>query len=270
MLRCELCGNSIIKTDEDIFVCEGCGCKYSKSQALKLLGNDGGTSADDDFVIVAGVLKEYKGSSVVVNIPNGVLEIGMYVFRDMTSLEKVTLPDSVKHIQREAFSGCSSLKEIVFGNGLEIIDEDAFYKCISLQNFVFPEGLRVIRHGAFYGCVSISEFIIPDSVESIGSQKCFSGEIDYGSIFGFHQYECRKSLTVRMPGRFDVRLVKGCDFVFDLSGALLYSQEEEIRKIEEERVRNERRIKHKCLACGGDIGFLNGKCKRCGKVFGTE
>ena len=277
MLKCELCGETIMKIDDNVFACEGCGCKYSKEQALKLIGKSSSVASDNDFVIVAGVLKEYKGSSVAVKIPCGVLEIGAGAFRDMTSLQSVILPDSVKIIKYSAFSGCTSLKEISLGNGLETICKEAFNSCICLQNVVLPESIKIIDENAFRGCEAITELVIPDSVEKIGEVKCITGSDFYESIFGetsgkYSDYNNGKvrypNLTVRMPMRFDPRFVKGCKFLFDLSGNKLDTVEEQQQQhmIEVQRIR---RANHECLACGGEIGFFSGKCKICGKVFGT-
>lgn len=270
MLKCELCGETIMKIDDNVFVCEGCGCKYSKEQALKLIGKSCPMASDNDFVVVAGVLKEYKGSSVTVKIPGDVLEIGAGAFSKMTSLQTVILPDSVKIIQSSAFSGCTSLKEISFGIGLESIGEKAFQGCICLQNVILPENLKNIDEYAFNACEAFTELRIPDSVEKIGKLDCISGRDNYISIFGetfvFGQKVNYRNLTVRMPKRFDPKLVKGCKFLFDLSGNKLDTAEEQQHIIEVQRIR---RANHECLACGGEIGFFSGKCKQCGKVFGT-
>ena len=57
---------------------------------------------DSDFVIENGVLKEYKGHSKNVVIPNGVTTIDMNIFgdtdQDSDFIETITIPSSVKKL----------------------------------------------------------------------------------------------------------------------------------------------------------------------------
>lgn len=289
MLKCELCGESIIKTDDNMFVCEGCGCKYTKEQALKLLGKSGTVPVEDDFVIVAGVLKKYKGSSVNVVIPDGILEIGANAFEQMTSLQTVRLPNSLKHIQSSAFLGCSSLKDVLLCEGIETIGCSAFAGCKSFQTVILPNSithlprncfsgcvslnkvqlpskLKEIGEGAFEGCEALAELVIPDSVEKIGNVSTYSGDTTYWGIFGIHGDKCHTNLTVRMPQRLDGHLVKGCKSLFDLSGNKMDRAED----YEWKKIREDRRRRRVCLACGGELGFFTDRCKCCGKPFGAE
>lgn len=288
MLKCELCGETIIKTDDDVFLCEGCGCKYTKEQALKLLGKCRNSVVDDSFVIIAGVLKEYKGSAVDIVIPDGILEIGASAFSGMTSLQAVRLPKSVKHINGSAFAGCSSLRDVLLCEGIESIQNNAFEGCKNLQTVMLPNSLtylgrscfagctllskvhlssnlKQIGEDAFRGCELLAELIIPDSVEQIGNVTTYSGDTTYWSIFGSYGDKCHANLTVRMPQRLDGRLVKGCKSLFDLSGSAMDTAEVYEMKMRRENWRRQ----HLCLACGGEIGFFSDRCKRCGKPFGT-
>ena len=64
----------------------------------------------NDFVIENGVLKEYKGSSGDVVIPEGVTSIGDYVFFLCDSLESVTIPDGVTNIGKAVFEQLNTAK----------------------------------------------------------------------------------------------------------------------------------------------------------------
>ena len=55
-----------------------------------------------------------KGEVGVLVLPSEVTSVGMNVFSNLKTLEKVVLPRSVASIGRSAFSGCEKLKSIVF------------------------------------------------------------------------------------------------------------------------------------------------------------
>lgn len=271
MLKCELCGSTLIKVDDNVFACEGCGCKYTKEQALKLLDIKSEAStpppvpASNDFVIVAGVLKKYTGSAIDVEVPQDVLELDAGVFSGMTSLRSVKLPDGIKCIPSSAFYDCKSLKSVTLPDTVTCLCSTCFAGCISLEKISLPQRLKEIQTDAFSGCESLTELMIPNSVEKIGDVYNNSGVV-YKSIFGFYiPAHCSANLTVRMPSRFDPRLVKGCKRLYDLSGKRMETAEEFYKN---ESERNYRRNNHLCLACGGEIGIFSNKCKRCGKPFG--
>ena len=42
-LVCEMCGSDDQLMQDGVFVCQGCGCKYSVAEARKMMMEDGGT-----------------------------------------------------------------------------------------------------------------------------------------------------------------------------------------------------------------------------------
>lgn len=194
-MKCIVCNNSqfIFDMKAGTAECAKCGSIYSIDD-LKSSQNKWANSPSD-FVIEAGVLKKYKGTSVDVVVPDGVIEIGgttnlattnfgygratSTVIRDgaftsMSSLQSVTLPNSVKKIQQGAFKGCSSLTSINLPEGLTSIGEGAFSGCSSLANLDFPESLTSIGGVAFSECSSLTSISIPQSVANI-ENGVFSG-----------------------------------------------------------------------------------------------
>lgn len=302
MLKCELCGGFIIKVLDNVFVCENCGCRYTKEQALKLLDKSGVGSSNgksdvtqsNDFVIVGGELKEYKGSAVHVVVPDGVVEIGWKAFYNMTSILSVKLPDSTIRIKDSAFHYCKALREVSLGNGVQEIGREAFsgcknlqsvtlpqslssigalcfYECESLEELKLPDGLEEIDERAFGKCTSLTELVIPNSVKKIGRIERDLDALDgvrYDSIFSWEPLD----IIVKMPNRFDALFVKGCKCLFDLSGKRMETAEEakEARENLRKQIRDYRLREHVCLACGGDIGIFSGRCKKCNKPFGEE
>ena len=62
---------------------------------------------NEEFVIENGVLKRYRGYSNNIVIPEGVIKIGISVFKGCSGLMSITIPNSVTSIGDSAFSDCS-------------------------------------------------------------------------------------------------------------------------------------------------------------------
>ena len=120
-------------------------------------------------------------------IPNSVTEIGLWAFRDCSSLTEIVIPKSVTKIGYWAFQDCSSLTEIVIPESVTEIESGAFKGCSSLAKVVIPESVTVIGDSAFEGCSSFTEIVIPESVT----------KIDSGAFT-----KCKSLKKVSMPERF--------------------------------------------------------------------
>ena len=83
---------------------------------------------------------QYRASIKVVKIQNSVTSIGVYAFRECSSLTSITIPDSVTSIGRSAFSGCSSLTSITIPDSVTSIGDEAFRECSSLT--IYCEAAR--------------------------------------------------------------------------------------------------------------------------------
>lgn len=106
-------------------------------------------NASSDFVIAGdGILLSYTGSGSVVNIPDGVKQIGAEVFKDHIGITAVNIPDSVTVIGEAAFSGCKNLKTVNGGRQITKVDDRAFYDC-PLSQIVIPDTMREIGLGAY-------------------------------------------------------------------------------------------------------------------------
>lgn len=79
-----------------------------------------------DFVIEAGVLKEYHGESSNIIIPNNVTEIGDKCFEGL-NITSVIIPNSVSKIGFSALSDCKKLKSVEFSNGLNQIGGEELF-----------------------------------------------------------------------------------------------------------------------------------------------
>ena len=213
-LECPFCGGDLqIDSNLEAAVCKYCKKPFVVKDAIvhNYINNVTNINAENvniftqkDFVIEAGELKEYKGESVNVVIPDNVkvigyrafmgkgiesvilpesvVTIGNSAFANCTYLTSVTIPDSVKNIYDYAFYGCSSLTNIAMPNSVEIMGIKVFTGCSALKSITIPYGVKTIgciqplnkykyeqpHEGMFSGCSSLASVEIPDSVEIIG------------------------------------------------------------------------------------------------------
>ena len=109
-----------------------------------------------------------------LQLPGGVEDFGFSVFKDCTSLAKVTFADNcnVPVINQEAFSGCISLHSVIGLEkiGLQTIGEKAFSRCRSLNTVSLGATVTSIGESAFQGCERLIE------VENLSSLTMAAGD----------------------------------------------------------------------------------------------
>lgn len=158
------------------------------------------------FIGIKSGIIEKKEDLKVVEVPDGVNEIGVFAFADCVSLERVTLSDDIKEIGMGAFYDCQNLKEIKLPEKLEIIRNGAFLKCKSLTEIDILSDVRVIEEGAFSECSSLTNVQLPNTITEI-KEKTFSDCINLKSIYlpdslkivgASAFYNCSSLSTVRM------------------------------------------------------------------------
>lgn len=103
----------------------------------------------------------------VVEISDGVKEIGENAFSRSSTLNSVKIGKSVTTIGRRAFSECPALTSVTLGENLKFIKTSAFENCKALSNIVLPSSLQVIDSRAFYNTALVS-VSVPSSVVNIG------------------------------------------------------------------------------------------------------
>lgn len=103
----------------------------------------------------------------VVEIADGVKEIGENAFLRNSTLNSVKIGKSVTTIGRQAFSECPALTSVTLGENLKFIKTSAFERCTVLSDIILPSSLQVIDSRAFHrtALVSVS---VPSSVVNIG------------------------------------------------------------------------------------------------------
>ncbi|MBQ7712934.1 MAG: leucine-rich repeat protein [Clostridia bacterium] len=124
---------------------------------------------DSDFLIVNGILTEYRGTSTRrVVVPFGVRKIGMRAFCRAKGVSCIVLPSSVTEIGSYAFDSCRSLRSVEFPPYLTRIGEWAFSSCVKLASVEIPSGVKVIERGAFSGCRALTSVRLPSDLAVIG------------------------------------------------------------------------------------------------------
>ena len=163
----------------------------------------------------------YKGELVQnLVIPDGVVNIGTFAFKDCTSIHSVTLPnslksigygafescvnlsgevkipDSVTSVNNRAFAKCTRLNRVDCGNGVKNLGENYYYGggevfdgCVNLSTVVLPNSISVLAKESLANC-GIEELFIPDSVIQLGGQS-------RGWVYPFRG--CSRLRRVRLP-----------------------------------------------------------------------
>ena len=103
----------------------------------------------------------------VVEISDGVKEIGENAFSRNSTLNSVKIGKSVTTIGRQAFSECPALTSVTLGENLKFIKTSAFEICTVLSDIILPSSLQVIDSRAFHSTALVS-VSVPSSVVNIG------------------------------------------------------------------------------------------------------
>ena len=161
---------------------------------------------DNVFIGIKSGIIEKKEDLEVVEIPDGVSEIGIFAFADCVNLEMVTLSDGIKEIEMGAFYNCQNLKDIKLPEKLEIIRNDAFLNCKSLNEIKIPNRVKIIEEGTFSECSSLKDLQLSNNITEI-KEKAFNNCINLKSVYlpdsiktigSAAFYNCSSLSTVRM------------------------------------------------------------------------
>ena len=137
----------------------------------------------------------------IVNLPEGLTEIGGSAFRGCIALKEITIPGTVETIGGGSFKECTSLAAIRIGDGVKTIAPAMFAKCSALTDVVIPSTVTSIGGSAFSECTSLTMITIPESVTSI-ADNAFEGTLSVtircpvGSTA--HDYAVAKSIPVSL------------------------------------------------------------------------
>ncbi len=103
-------------------------------------------------------------------VPNSVVEIEAYAFKNCNSLTKINIPENIKNIEEHTFDNCKSLPYINIPQSVINIEEYAFYSCSSLTSLTLPNGIQKIKDYAFRQCSSLKSINIPSNVNELATK----------------------------------------------------------------------------------------------------
>ena len=219
-----------------------------------------------DFVVVAGVLKRYEGSSTIAAVPYGVVEIGSGAFAGYDKLVEVILPNTVTCISEAAFCGCDTLKEVKIPKSVTAIKHKAFYGCTSLTevNFEGSDESLYIDDSAFRMCVALKKISTDREIEYIGKHafaECFSlskiklknTEHLYIAEGAFKNCGALKKVYFMGAVSFKHPFLTNC-------------RNEDNRTLKRVVV-NDKTNLERSFCCNAKVGLLGKKCKKCGMKY---
>ena len=104
-----------------------------------------------------------------IEVPESIILIEHYTFRNCTSLTTLSLPDRITRIGDSAFLNCTSLATLSLPDRITSIGKGAFWDCTSLTTLHLPDSITHIGEGAFKECRSLTTLSLPDRITSIGN-----------------------------------------------------------------------------------------------------
>ncbi|MBP1537259.1 MAG: leucine-rich repeat domain-containing protein [Ruminococcus sp.] len=173
--------NQIKRSGTEITTCYDTVLSPSESAALcryidKYLAQFNGRSIDSylaesrevsnsKFEIKFCELVKYHGNEEHVVVPEGVDQLGKYVFSDCADIKSVKLPEGLKFINESAFADCTNLESVTLPNTLEYIGNGAFLNCKNLKEITIPDSVERIGVYAFSGCDNLKNTSIPQGCD---------------------------------------------------------------------------------------------------------
>ena len=105
-----------------------------------------------------------------VTIGDSVVALPAYVFYACPALTEISIPDSVLRIGEYAFRECSLLNTVHLGSNVADIARGAFYGCEGVCSVTIPNSVSIIGDDAFSGCIKLIEVCNLSSLDlSVGS-----------------------------------------------------------------------------------------------------
>jgi len=109
----------------------------------------------------------------MVDISEGVIEIGEKAFACTMNLDEIRIASTVKRIGRLAFNNAKA-RSIILPEGLETIGDGGFCGSFLLSRFRIPSLITALSEGMLYGCQFTFSLELPEGIrrlefESLGS-----------------------------------------------------------------------------------------------------
>ena len=134
-----------------------------------------------DYTLIEGKEKEapfYNRSTltnVTISDKGGVTYLKPYFIYGASTLPSINVPDNVLEIGMYAFAECSSLEEAVLSKNLSLIDEGLFDQDIALKSLIIPEAVNAVNQYALRGCGALQDLRFEDSTNPLTAAIARSG-----------------------------------------------------------------------------------------------
>lgn len=179
--KCTNCGGILeVDNTKDAMMCKFCGSAFIVEKAIQNFNITNVTNnhietqivhvhapEKSDFEVHNNILVGYSGTSRIVTVPDGVIEIGESAFEDCKHIQEVILPTTVSVIGKKAFYNCIRLKKVNLSEGLTTISESAFFKCENLSDMILPDSVKNIGESAFQGCTAFDFKKLPENLRTV-------------------------------------------------------------------------------------------------------
>mmetsp|Transcript_22357 Transcript_22357/g.55291 ORF Transcript_22357/g.55291 Transcript_22357/m.55291 type:complete len:404 (+) Transcript_22357:32-1243(+) len=110
----------------------------------------------------------------IVDLPEGLLRIGVSAFQGCRLLRVITVPSTVVEVKKWAFAFCYDLTSVEFSpQGLLSLGEGVFHYCVSLVNVRLPSSVSDFGTGLFEYCAKLHQQFPEDSDIVLGLQRRF-------------------------------------------------------------------------------------------------
>ena len=115
-----------------------------------------GSSIDWESILKALI----DGSLIELDIPSGITELRLNIFRDARNLQRVTIPEGVTEFHGSAFYGASNLESVTLPSTLTWLGNYAFLNCTKLKNITIPSAVTNLGQQSFQNCNSLEYMIL--------------------------------------------------------------------------------------------------------------
>ncbi len=121
------------------------------------------TSADTNWEYTLdgtdATITAYKGSDIIITIPatidgNNVTALNNNVFKENTSITKVTFAGDIATVSSNSFAYCTALQSVTFNGNVGTINS-AFTSCTALQSVTFNGNVETVNGFAFGNCSNL-------------------------------------------------------------------------------------------------------------------
>lgn len=146
----------------------------------KITAFSGGIASSDGLCLIVNneLVAFARGCNMAhYTIPNEVIKIAPFVFRNCKYLQTIDIPDGVMTIEYCNFIQCPRLEKFygkfASDDGLCVICGNkliAYASNCGHKKYIIPNNVTEICDGAFYNCHNIIEIHIPNTVTKIGGQ----------------------------------------------------------------------------------------------------